>query len=63
MDPVDVRNPNPSSNNGRAEEPGDLMVPMRRLLDQVEGFVRERPGTAILCALGAGFLFGRMVRR
>lgn len=33
------------------------------LLDRVESFVRERPGTAMLAALGAGFLIGRIVRR
>lgn len=33
------------------------------LLDQVETFVRERPGTAVLAALGAGFLVGRLIRR
>ncbi len=33
------------------------------LLDRVESFVRERPGTAMLAALGVGFLIGRIVRR
>jgi len=33
------------------------------VLDQVETFVRERPGTAVLVALGAGFLVGRLIRR
>ena len=33
------------------------------VLDQVETFVRERPGTAVLAALGAGFLIGRLIRR
>ena len=33
------------------------------LMDRVEAFVRERPGTAILTALGAGYLIGRLVRR
>ena len=32
-------------------------------LDRVESFVRERPGTAVLCALGAGFVIGRLIRR
>lgn len=32
-------------------------------LDQMETFVRERPGTAVLAALGAGFLVGRLIRR
>jgi len=33
------------------------------IMDRVEVFVRERPGTAILAALGAGYLIGRIVRR
>ena len=33
------------------------------VLDQVETFVRQRPGTAVLVALGAGFLIGRLIRR
>ncbi len=32
-------------------------------LDRVESFVRERPGTAVLAALGAGYIIGRLVRR
>jgi len=27
------------------------------------GFVRERPGTALVIALGAGYLIGRILRR
>jgi ElaB/YqjD/DUF883 family membrane-anchored ribosome-binding protein len=30
--------------------------------EQVSNFVRERPGTALLIAVGAGFLIGRMLR-
>jgi ElaB/YqjD/DUF883 family membrane-anchored ribosome-binding protein len=60
MDTSDIRIR--ESGNGhatveRAKETGT------RLLERVEGFVRERPGTAILCALGAGFLIGRLIRR
>jgi ElaB/YqjD/DUF883 family membrane-anchored ribosome-binding protein len=32
-------------------------------LERLESFVRERPGTAILAALGAGYLIGRIIRR
>ena len=32
-------------------------------LERVESFVRERPATAILAALGAGYLIGRIIRR
>ncbi len=34
-----------------------------QILDRVQSFVRERPGTAILAAVGAGYIFGRLVRR
>jgi hypothetical protein len=30
--------------------------------DRVVGFIKERPGTSILIALGAGFLIGRLLR-
>ncbi len=30
--------------------------------ERVVGFIRERPGTAILIALGCGYLIGRMLR-
>ena len=30
---------------------------------RLEELVRERPGTALIAALGAGFLIGRLVRR
>ncbi len=33
------------------------------LLGRVESFVRERPATALLVALGAGFVVGRLIRR
>lgn len=29
---------------------------------RLESFVRERPGTALLCAVGIGFLVGRLIR-
>lgn len=33
------------------------------LAERLETLVRQRPGTALLCAIGAGFLIGRIVRR
>jgi hypothetical protein len=30
--------------------------------EAVTGFIRERPGTSILIALGAGYLIGRLLR-
>jgi len=35
---------------------------MGEINERVVGFIRERPGTAILIALGAGYLIGRMLR-
>jgi ElaB/YqjD/DUF883 family membrane-anchored ribosome-binding protein len=32
-------------------------------LDRVERLVRERPTTAVIIALGAGFVIGRLARR
>jgi ElaB/YqjD/DUF883 family membrane-anchored ribosome-binding protein len=62
------------NNNGnisaKAREMGD--VASRELEDlrerfgdvneRVVGFIRERPGTSILIAIGAGFLIGRLLR-
>jgi len=36
---------------------------MRRLSDRLETLIRERPGTALLGALGLGFIVGRIIRR
>jgi len=41
----------------------DALRLSEEIMDKVEAFVRERPGTAILTALGAGYLIGRLVRR
>jgi ElaB/YqjD/DUF883 family membrane-anchored ribosome-binding protein len=30
---------------------------------RVKGFIRENPGTTLLCALGVGYLFGKLVSR
>ena len=35
----------------------------QQLMDRAEAFVRERPGTAMLAALGAGYIIGRIIRR
>ena len=48
----------------RLEESFDSMRErMSELGGQVVSFVRERPGTALVLALGAGYLFGRLLRR
>ena len=39
------------------------MEVVRRLADRLETIIRERPGTALLGALGLGFVIGRIVRR
>ena len=36
---------------------------LSRLADRTEEFVRERPAAALLMALGAGILLGRLLRR
>jgi hypothetical protein len=40
----------------------ELRGRMRELNQRVVGFIRERPATAILIALGAGYLIGRILR-
>lgn len=30
---------------------------------RVTGFIRENPGTALLCAVGVGYLIGKLVSR
>jgi ElaB/YqjD/DUF883 family membrane-anchored ribosome-binding protein len=56
------------TNNGDLKEVATAKIEDVRewsadVLDQVESFVRQRPGTAVLVALGAGFLIGRLIRR
>jgi hypothetical protein len=56
--------------NARANELGEAaqqqLDAMRERLgdmnDRIVGFIKERPGTAILIAVGAGYLIGRMLR-
>ncbi len=74
---MDERIPSPpgtKANNGNvaartreiAEEAEHELSELRERLDdmseRVTGFIRERPGTAIAIALGAGYLIGRMLR-
>ena len=54
-------------NNGgvRTRAPAELEELRARLEgigDRMVGFIRERPGTSILIALGCGFLVGRLLR-
>ena len=44
------------------EEMDQLRERFEALNDRVIHFIRERPGTAILVALGCGFLVGRLLR-
>jgi hypothetical protein len=53
---------------GQNGETGSISVErgmemMRRLADRLELLIRERPGVALLGALGLGFVIGRIVRR
>ncbi len=41
---------------------GDPLGSLGQIGDKVIGFIRERPGTSLLIALGAGFLIGRLIR-
>ena len=75
---MDERNPASASgvksNNGNVRNKGgeiaeqaeqrfeQLRERMGDLNERVVGFIRERPGTAILIALGAGYLIGRILR-
>jgi hypothetical protein len=42
---------------------GGGMDTLRRAMDRLELFVRDRPGVALLGAIGLGFVIGRIVRR
>ncbi len=44
------------------EQFDDLRERVGDVNERIVGFIRERPGTAILIAIGAGFLIGRMLR-
>ena len=44
------------------EQIDELRDRVEDLSERVTGFIRERPGTLILIAVGAGFLIGRMLR-
>lgn len=30
---------------------------------RIKGFIRENPGTTLMCALGLGYVFGKLVSR
>ena len=40
----------------------DLRERFGEVNERVMGFIRERPGTSILIALGCGYLIGRILR-
>jgi hypothetical protein len=49
--------------SSEAEEQLDVLRErLSELNERVTGFIRERPGTSILIALGCGWLIGRMLR-
>ena len=49
--------------SSEAEEQLDVLRErLGELNERVTGFIRERPGTSILIALGCGWLIGRMLR-
>jgi hypothetical protein len=60
MDSTDIRTRESGNGHATIEKATEAGT---RLLDRVVEMVRERPGAAILCALGAGFLVGKLIRR
>ena len=53
---------NANSASRRAASIDELREQARRCERALVGFIKERPGTSLLIALGAGFLIGRMLR-
>ena len=45
-----------------AKQIEDLRARVGEVSERVTDFIKERPGTALLIACGAGFLIGRMLR-
>lgn len=59
-----------ATGNGSADLQDQARAQMERgrelvmnLADRLEAMIRQRPGTSLLVALGAGFIIGRIVRR
>lgn len=46
-----------------AERGGELRSQVERLDEEVRGFVKERPIMALLSAVAAGYVAGRILRR
>ncbi len=70
---MEERGPNVGRNNGGGAGSSALSDEAQRQLDElrerageinerVVAFIKERPGTALLIAAGAGFLIGRILR-
>lgn len=55
-----------SSAHEMAEQAQEQLDQLRERIgdinERVMGFIRERPGTSILIALGCGYLIGRLLR-
>lgn len=47
---------------GREEQLEELRQRVGELNERVVSFIKERPGTALLIAAGAGYLIGRILR-
>ena len=47
---------------GRDEQMEELRQRVGELNERVVSFIKERPGTALLIAAGAGYLIGRILR-
>jgi hypothetical protein len=47
---------------GRDEQMEELRQRVGEINERLVSFIKERPGTALLIAAGAGFLIGRILR-
>lgn len=51
-----------SLGEAQLHELAELRARVEDMNERIVAFIRERPGTSILLALGAGFLIGRLLR-
>ncbi len=46
-----------------SESTGDMRAELERIDEELRGFVKERPILALLSAVAAGYVLGRILRR
>jgi len=59
---TDNGNPRHDLSSQAQDQLEELRARLGDLQENVAGFIRERPGTSLLIAVGAGFLIGRLLR-